>query len=532
MQGNGLPAKKRSQSRVLSWLWPKNGGYKCSVKSITAFVQPKVAIQSLLRPALTPVSANKDYEEFRRIIETSDRLLIECHLEKYAIDFALDNLLKETPDATARVRERYARQAVKALRTNVLRKLLAGVSFRKFSFDVYRSDLLADFCRVRDITGIKGLSKSEVGRMLKFFPEDQLRLLHNAFTEICANSGSCGLAGLEEPVDASLEFFDTTCLDANIHFPVDWVLLKDVAATLLQSVILIRRAGLFCRMPQVPELFTREMNRLCIEMTHSARRQDGKKARKQVLRRMKSLLDTIGGHARRHREELDARWEETEYTEAQKDRIVARIDDMLGKLPLVKKQAHERIIGGRQVSNADKILSVHESDLHVIVRRKAGKEVEFGNTLLLCESANGYILDWQLYRERAPSESDQLLESLERQSSLEIETPILAACTDRGFNSKKCSAALRGNGIYDATCSRDPATLKARMGEKLFADLQRRRGSTEARIAILNQKLGGRLRQKGFANRSLAVGWAVLAHNLWLIARLLAQQDAKARAAA
>lgn len=501
------------------------------MKSITTIVRPKIAIQSLLRPALSAVSANKDYEQFRGTIETIDRLLIESHLEEYAIDFALDNLLKEAPEADERDRARHATQAIKALRTNVLRTLLEGLSFRKFSSAVYMSDLLADFCRVREIDTIKGLSKSEVGRMLKFFPEEQLRLLHNAFTEICANAGSCARAGLEKPVDASLEFFDTTCLDANIHFPVDWVLLKDVAATLLQAVILIRRAGLFCRVPQGPEAFTREMNRLCIEMTHSARRQDGKKARKQVLRRMKSLLDTIGAHALRHRQALDARWEETEYTEAQKDCIVARIDDMLGKLPLVKKQAHERIIGGRQVANADKILSVHESDLHVIVRRKAGKEVEFGNTLLICESAHGYILDWQLYRGRAPSESNQLLESLERQSTLEIETPILAACTDRGFNSKKCSAVLRGTGIYDATCSRDPATLKERMGEKLFADLQRRRGSTEARIAILNQKLGGRLRQKGFPNRSLALAWSVLGHNLWLIARLLAQQKHEAQAA-
>jgi hypothetical protein len=35
----------------------------------------------------------------------------------------------------------------------------------------------------------------------------------------------------------------------------------------------------------------------------------------------------------------------------------------------------------------------------------AGKEVEFGNTLMICESAHGYILDWKLYREQAPSES-------------------------------------------------------------------------------------------------------------------------------
>lgn len=497
----------------------------------TTAVQPKVAIQSLLRPALTPVFANKDYEEFKRTIDDIDRVLIEGRLEKLAIDFGLANLLAFNSEADEQVMARQAEQAVKSLRTNVLKTLLEGISCRKLSAAVYGSDLLADFCRVRQIDGIKGLAKSEVDRMMRFFSEDQLRLLHTHLTELCASAGSCARIGLEDPVDASLTFFDSTCLEANIHYPVDWLLLKDVSLTLLQAISLIRRAGLFCRMPQGPEVFARDMNKLCIEMTHSARRKDGRKARKQVFRRMKKLLATIGQHGARYREALENRWEETEYSEARKNRIVSRIDDMLKKLPQVKKQAHERIIGERQVANAGKILNVHETDLHVIVRRKAGKETEFGNTLMLCESMHGYILDWKLYREQAPGESEQLAESLKRQDAMKMEEPIVSACTDRGFASKKTSRLLRDKKIYDATCPRDPAVLKERLCEEPFAGLQRRRGSTEARIAILRQKHGSRLRQKGFTNRSLAVGWSVLAHNLWLIARLLAQQEQRAAAA-
>jgi hypothetical protein len=33
--------------------------------------------------------------------------------------------------------------------------------------------------------------------------------------------------GLEGPLDLSTMFLDTTCVKANIHFPVDWVLLRD-----------------------------------------------------------------------------------------------------------------------------------------------------------------------------------------------------------------------------------------------------------------------------------------------------------------
>jgi hypothetical protein len=63
----------------------------------------------------------------------------------------------------------------------------------------------------------------------------------------------------------------------NIHFPVDWVLLKDVALTLLKALQLIRKEGLRHRMPYEAEKFIRQMNRLCIEMTHSRRKKRSRK---------------------------------------------------------------------------------------------------------------------------------------------------------------------------------------------------------------------------------------------------------------
>lgn len=496
-------------------------------------VHPQVAIQSLLRPALPSVSANKDFEEFKQIIEYTDRTLISAGLEDLAIRLAIENLEKTTPKAGKAAKRRQASQAIKALRVNALKTLLGGISCRALSTAVYKSELLADFCRVFKIDGIKGLPKSEVDRMLSFFTEEQMTLFHDHLTGISTGAESCKEIGLENPVDSVLTFFDSTCLEANIHYPVDWLLLKDVSLTLLQGISLIRKAGLFCRMPQSPEDFAREMNKLCIAMTHSARRKESKRLRKQVFRRMKKLLTTIGGHGERYRDLLIKRWTETKYTEAQKDQIVARLSDMLDKLPKVKKQAHERIIGERQVPSSEKILSVYEDDVQVIVRRKAGKAVEFGNTLMICEGMHGYILDWKLYRQSAPSESLQLAESLNRLEAMNLEEPVIAACTDRGFNSKATRKLLKERKIYDATCPRDPAELKERLNrDDVFPGLQRRRGSTEARIAILRQKQGGRLREKGFERRSLAVGWSVIGHNLWLISRLLAQQESETKVAA
>jgi IS5 family transposase len=284
-------------------------------------------------------------------------------------------------------------------------------------------------------------------------------------------------------------------------------------------------------MPQGPEAFATEMNRLCIEMTHTRRKEDSCRARKRVLRKIKPLLKVIAGHARRHRDRLERDHSRTEYSEAQAVRIIGRIDRMLAQVPTVIAQAHERIIGERQVPSPKKVLSVYEPDAQVIVRGKAGKEVEFGNTLFLAESPQGLILDWELYPQKAPAEWRQLQDSIDRQTAFDLSAPIGAAVADRGFCASKGKAELEAQGIYDAVCPRNPAELKRRLKQPRFAKLQRRRGSTEARVAIVKQRLARRLRCRGFNHRYLAVAWGILGHNLWVVARML-QAQVKLREAA
>ena len=434
-----------------------------------------------------------------------------------------------------KARRQRASFAIKALRMDTLGRLLGGISFRHLSRALGSSDLLADFCRVRQIDGIRGISKSTLERASKFFSEEQLRALHRTLTEVVGDALLARQVGLDKPIDTTICLIDGTCLEANIHWPTDWVLLKDVAGTLLKAIRLIReKAGLRHRMPIEPEPLARQMNRLCIQMTHSRRRKDSARQRKGILRQMKKLLKRIGEHARSHRELLQACWEQSDYSEKQVQQILARMERMSEQIPVVIKQAHERIIGGRQVKNAEKVLSVYELDGQVIVRGKAGQEVEFGNTLFLGESVEGYLLDWKLYGSRTPSENEQMQESLQRQNRFNLEEPIAAMCADRGFASQRARRQLAQEGIYDALCPRDPKQLKKRMEEPLFRQLQKRRASTEGRIGVLkNRWQAGRLRSKGFANRSISVAWSVLSHNLWKVAKMLAQQDElKTKAAA
>ena len=404
-----------------------------------ALSMKNIAIQCLLRPALTVVDRCLDYDNFRATIERIDRLLIDSEVESQAIELALEGCRPKGLKA----RQQRASFAIKALRMKTLRSLLGGISFRHLSRALGSSDLLADFCRVRQIDGIRGISKSTVERASKFFSEEQLRALHRTLTEVVGDADLSRQVGLDKPIDTTICLIDGTCLEANIHWPTDWLLLKDVAGTLLKAIRLIReKAGLRHRMAIEPEQFARQMNRLSMQMTHSRRRKDSARQRKSILRQMKKLLKRIGEHARRHRELLQACREQSDYSEKQVQQILARIERMSELIPVVIKQAHERIIGGRQVKNTEKVLSVYEPDVQVIVRGKAGQEVEFGNTLFLGESVEGYLLDWKLYGSRTPSENEQMQESLQRQNRFAVEESIAAMCADRGFASQRASLQL------------------------------------------------------------------------------------------
>jgi len=480
-----------------------------------------VVLQSWLRPALTEVGANKNYEKFRDQLEAVDGLQGTAHLEALAMDLAVEEYEK----ASARQRRVRKQFAMKALRVQVLKSMLGNPPYRSFSQSVASSDLLADFCGVRRIDGIRGVAKSTLERASKFFGGTHVRWMQQVLIEMSAERDRAGQMGLVTPIQTGEVLVDSTCMEANIHYPTDWVLLRDVSRTLLKATILIRRAGLCQRMPEEPERFARAMNRLCLEMTKTRRKTEASKARKSVLRKMKPLLKTIASHAKRHRDRLESSWQSTPYSHAQASQIIARIDLMLTQVPAVIKQAHERMIGEHLVPSSAKILNVYDSNINVLVRGKAGKEVEFGNTLMIAESAQGMILDWQLYQNAAPAEWRQLGESINRQTQYDVTEPITAIGSDRGFNSKPGSRQLAEREIFDATCPRDPHILKARFAEERFARLQRRRGSTEARIAIFKQRAARRLRDRGFDHRYLAVAWGVLGHDLWIVARLLLSQQ-------
>lgn len=494
--------------------------------------------QLALSRELPVVLGNVDYAEFAWRLGESDRLLRESGLEDDFVAQALSRWQAAGRQRAEQAGQKYREPSAKtlarmqksfrvALRCNLAR-LLTVKEFRTFSLRLADSTLLQWFCGVERFEAIRVPSKSVLERYDKLVPEEDVRALVNGLNQWALN----GQVGLETGLDLEAYFSDATCVKAAIHFPVDWVLLRDGVRTLVKAILVIRRHGLKSRMPE-PESFLRRINGLCMAMSQSRRCSDGKKRRKAVLRQMKRLNKIVLTHARQYREQLSAGWQKrTDLKAGEVAQILRRIDGVLERLPLGIKQAHERIIGERPVANKDKLLSLYERDLHVLVRGKAEAEVEFGNTLWLGEQKEGLLIDWKLLRDQSPGDTQMFRASLERIRGVFGRYPASAA-GDRGLWSKANERWLEREGIFSALCPRGVAELGQRLKEARFVALQKRRSQTEGRIGIMkNEFLGRPLRSKGFEHRELAVAWAVLGHNLWLLSGLRwAEERAKKKAA-
>ena len=483
-----------------------------------------------LPQVLPTIEGNVDYRQLRQQLLHINSLLVSSGLESRLMQKDLMRWQGQHKKLGARAQQNRQRHCRRALRCNLAR-LLIQEDYRGFAARLADSPLLQYFCGLSQLPCITVPSKSTLERYDKWWPQADLRQAGHHLLGLGAAAPQ--ELALPEAVDLESAFLDTTCIEANIHYPVDWVLLRDGTRTLMKAVQLIRGQGLKHRMEE-PRVFLGRINRLCIQMTHASRRTDTQRHRKKTLRQMDKLVGTVRNHARRYRQLLERNWEKTQWTRAQAQQVLRRMEGILKQLPQARKQARQRILQGQPVANPEKILSLYEPEVHVIVRKKAGAEVEFGNTLLLAENRQGLIVDWELFKEQAPADSALLPWSIGRMESA-YGPRLKAVSADRGFDNEVNRIGLAGEGIYNAVCPRSPQALRERSGSWKFKRLQRRRGQTEGRISILKHVfLKGRLRSKGFEHRALTVTWTVLVHNLWVLARMqlrAAAAQAQARAA-
>lgn len=486
------------------------------------------AVQQYLPLELTPVKGSPEFTDYKKLYELIDKVLLESGLDLLFSDLYIDAIKAEKEQEfrqngkvysmSEAARKSYQIQGVEALRCNIVHEQ-EGLSYRQLNIQLAANSVLQNFCQLKDIGAIKVPSRSQLHKYSTRVGNENLAKILVRFNEILFTEQS-----FIDGLSAGDLYLDSTCIKANMRYPVDWLLIRDGCRTMLKAITLIRKTALKCRM-QDPKYFESKINGLCIKMAAANRKRDEGKARKAVLREMKKLEKVIRNHAQNHLKSFKDHWHQTLYTKGRANTIIHRLLKTIEIMPAVIYQAHERIIGGRLIGNADKILSLYQEDVHVITRRKSEAHNEFGSQLLIAEQEDGFIVGFIFEKEKVSNEGKMLpgfLEDYEKKFGKAPES----LCTDRGFSSPTNLDLLKEKNIYNAICPKSPVELQKKLQDPVFRKKLKRRGPNEGRIGIVkNNFMSSALKAYSYERRHKSVHWGILTHNLVKLARLLVDKE-------
>lgn len=469
------------------------------------------------------LGGSKEFKQHVKIFERIDEMLrvdgVENHLKTILIQRIIDSS-KSYIDLTDQLK--IQKDISRSLRTNIAHSV-CGESFKKFAIRLADSNTLQWFCGYDDPIIKKIPGKSKLHTLSKLIPIDILLETSDYIMSKFGKSSS----SLTEKIDLSSLYVDSTCVNLNVHHPIDWILLKDAVKTIVKSIKCLRSHGLKHRISP-PDGFIKQANRIVMDMTlsRSHRRNESKKKRKRLFRELKTLLRTVSGHGVRYVSLLHKEQKTCTLSVAQAEQISNRMINVLDQVDDIIFQANERIIGERKVVNKTKILSLYEKHTQVYKRGKAGADVEFGLQLFVAETEQGLISNWILRKDAPQHDSKFIRPCIEALEKAGIKPDDLTG--DRGFSAKSVESFLQNKNVKSNICPKNRKELKKKLKSKKFKSAANRRSQTEGRIGILkNNFIGGVLKSKGFENQELQVAWSIITHNLWVLTRLDAKEQPK-----
>jgi IS5 family transposase len=320
---------------------------------------------------------------------------------------------------------------------------------------------------------------------------------------------------------------DTTAVETNIHWPLDSSLLGDCYRTLARLVESMR--SLDPDLVDSRRLQCRKVKRLVQKI---GRRSRGKtanaEARREALKPLYSQLITLVYKLNAWCEDIVLGGVDNLARQAYADVLRDLIAQCMGELirfrrltDQVMKQAHQRVIEGRQVPNDQKLFSIFEPHTELLIRGKAGKPIEFGHMIQIQQVDEKFITHYDVFAHR-PVEHELLESAVERHRELFGDYP-KELTTDKGYyHSGEQLAALREKIDLVAINKKGKRSKeeKQRESDPFFRHAQRFRAGVEGTISYLKRVLGlARCYVKGWTHYAATIGATIFVHNLLILAR-------------
>jgi IS5 family transposase len=381
---------------------------------------------------------------------------------------------------------------------NILRALivqhLEGLPFRDAVIRIGSEPFLQDFLRMR----------KRVVMDFTFLDKCFLVIRPQTWRRVNELLGRYAVA--EEMVSTNVIRTDTTVVESNIHYPTDASLLWD---TWRVASRLLVRAREVIRESMPHRFHDRKIKRLYLYVTRympskSASRQRKVKTTFRTLIERTDWIVAVAG-------EFCAR--AASRGNAALAAVALELKAYLPSMQTIVRTARRAQIEGETVPAADRVFSLFEQHTELIKRGRREKPVEFGHKVLLCQTVEKFITDYEVY-EKQLADCDLTESVLQRHEKLFGTRPeVLAA--DKGF----CPAAAK---FQELAAQVETLAIPRRMQDfmdKVLAYWQAFRAGIEGTISGLKRAF--RLIRcffRGFRSFDAAVGLGVFCHNLIVLA--------------
>ena len=372
---------------------------------------------------------------------------------------------------------------------------IEGLSLRETVVRIAESEFLQDFLRTRKKAV---MDHSFLDKCFQAMRPATWKQINTLLGRRAVESGA---------IDVSTIRADTTAVETNIHWPTDSSLLWDtwrVAARLL-------RQGRAIDPETCPHRFhNRKIKRLYLFITRYIKSKNRRRRRKvrAAFRLFISRVEWIVEAAR-----WFCDWAPLGGTID----IRAIADELRRFLPAMKRvveQARRAQIQGETVPASERVFSLFEPHTELLKRGRHQKPVEFGHMVLLCQTREKFITDYEAYRHRR-ADCQLTEEVIERHGGLFGRRPeVLAA--DMGF----CPEAEK----YEELQGR-VGTLAIPRRMRDLADAVMRmwrsfRAGIEGTISGLKRAFRlARCHYRGFKRFAASLGLGVFSHNLIVLAK-------------
>ena len=330
-------------------------------------------------------------------------------------------------------------------------------------------------------------------------------------TLIAINQELANYARDEKKISVEKLRADTTVYETNVHYPTDSSLLwdcYDVMSRVLKSIQdELRNVSVRHR------FHTRKAKKRAYYIARYAK-SPSKQRQKEVKKNYRKLIDQV-----RWIMEVSAEIRDQLRPTSEEAALLLYYEGLAER---VVEQTESRVFRGVMLPADQKIYSIFEPHTELIKRGKAGKPIEFGHKILLGQTSEKFITQYEVFEKR---QEDNTLVSriLERHLALFDDNPETLSLDQGFYESVKMLTSLRDKIANVSIRKKGKPSRKEQEihSSKEFKDGQRFRAGVEGTISVL--KRGFKLNRclfKGFKNYAVSVGLAVLCHNLVLLTRL------------